>query len=121
MRRSPIVLLSAAMLASGCLVPKKKLDDKQLETDACYKALQDENSKKKELAAATDELKAKLNEMDEALAEEKGKGGAEAAKLEALEKELQTKADEVGKLQTEKEELAKKSAFYFSLVSTTEI
>lgn len=111
----------AVALCSAC-VPKKKFDAKVKETDACFRALEADNARKKELAKATAELQAKLAELSKALAESEGKTSEQLAKLH---EELQAKADEVQKLQTEKQELAKKaedlekkSATYDALVSS---
>ena len=114
-------LLITSLLAFGC-VPKKKYEAKSKENEACFKALESDNARKKQLAKATAELQAKLAELSKALDESAGKSSAELA---ALQKDLQAKADEMSKLQAEKQELAKvkeqlekKSATYDSLVSS---
>lgn len=113
-------LLIASLLLPGC-VPKKKFDAKSKENEACFRALESDNARKKQLAKATAELQAKLAELSKALDESAGKSSEELAKLQ---KELSAKADEMQKLQAEKQELAakkeeleKKSATYDSLVS----
>lgn len=110
-----------ALLAAGC-VPKKKYEAKSAENDACFRALEADNARKKELAQATAELQAKLAELSKALAESEGKTNET---LEKLQQELIAKADQVEKLQVEKLALAKKtealeqkSATYDSLVSS---
>lgn len=115
------LLLLLSSLSVGC-VPKKKFDAKSRENDACFKALESDNARKKQLAKATAELQAKLAELSKALDESAGKSSAELA---ALQKDLLAKADEMSKLQAEKQELAakkeeleKKSATYDSLVSS---
>ena len=81
-----------AVLVFTACVPKKKFDAKAKETDACFAALQGDNTRKKELAKATAELQAKLAELSKALAENEGKN---SDALEKLNKDLQAKADEV--------------------------
>jgi chemotaxis protein MotB len=118
MKKTFVVLLTFAFATGACVVPKKKLDQKQSEVDSCFKALAQENEKKKQLADATADLQNKLSELTKLLDEEQKKGGGMSAQVDELQKELQAKADEVQKLQTEKEELAKKSATYDQLVSS---
>lgn len=113
--RHSILVLACMGLFAGACVPKKQFIAKQKETDSCFKALQEENRRKKELAAATDELQNKLAELTKALDEAKGMTSAE---LDKLRDELLRSSEEVNKLQTEKEELAKKSQTYDQLVSS---
>jgi len=113
MRAKKLAVIALVVLA-GCVVPKKKLDEKQHEADQCYKVLSEENARKKQLAAATAELQAKLDELQKALAGQK----ATAAELEQLRGELQARADAISKLEGEKAELEKKSKTYDELVSS---
>lgn len=118
MRRIATLALTATLAAtmlSGCLVPKKQLEDKQHEADNCYAALRNENTRKKELEAATAELQAKLDELSKALADAKG---ADQAELDRLRAELQEKADAVQKLQGEKAVLEAKSQTFQELADS---
>lgn len=99
------LLLAALLILTGC-VPKRKYDAKAKESDACFRALEADNARKKELAQATFELKAKLGELSRALTAAEGRSTEELARLQ---KELQEKADQVQSLQAEKQELAKKA------------
>ncbi|HVO31614.1 MAG TPA: hypothetical protein VMV18_12795, partial [bacterium] len=113
--KSLSLFAAAAVFFTGCIVPRKKLDEKQLEADNCYKALQNENTRKKELEAATAELQAKLDELSRALDAAKGQNSAE---LEKLRGELQEKADAIQKLEGEKAVLAAKSQTYQELADS---
>lgn len=112
MRLNAVVLL--AVLAAGC-VPKQQLVKKQKEADSCFKALAEENRKKKELADATNELQAKVAELSRALDE---RANLTPEQLAELKRELAARSEEVSRLQSEKEQLAKKSATYDQLVSS---
>ena len=122
-RRLGPYLCLVSLVVAGC-VPKKKYEAKAKETDACFRALEADNARKKELAKATAEMQAKLAELSKALAESEGKTSEELAKLQ---EELQAKADRIEALQEEKQQLAEKaealerrSATYDALVRTLE-
>ena len=114
MKKFIVAILSLSLVA--CLVPKKKLDDKQHEADACYKALQEEHDKKQQLAAATADLQSKLDALNKELDDEKAKGTTFSSQVEQLQKDLQDKAAALAQAESEKAELQKKSATYDDLV-----
>lgn len=118
-------LTAATFLASGCFVPKDRLDKQRLETDTCYQALQQENERKHQLAAAVADLQTALDE----LAAEHKKMAAEKGSLEDSLSGLQTAvsakmteisrlAAEKSKLEAERNELKEKTATYDELVRT---
>ena len=117
-RRSRSALVLSLLLASlqftAACVPKKQLTSKQGEVDACFRALEEENRRKKELADATAELQRKLAELTAALDAAQGT----SSQVDKLRAELEAQAKEVARLQTEKEELAKKSQTYDQLVES---
>lgn len=116
LRRLAVVL--AVGLAGSACVPKKDFVAKQAEVDSCFKALEEENRKKKELAAATAHLQAKLAELTSAYEAAEGLTAEKQAELAKLKAELDKSSAEISRLQTEKEELAKKSQTYDQLVSS---
>jgi chemotaxis protein MotB len=124
-KKTWVVPVVVALFSAGCLVPKHQLEEKQAEADAYARQLQTENAQKKELAKATADLQAKLDEMSKALVAARAAADAGASPadkkeaeelLSALETELQEKADQIRKLQGEKAELEKKSQTYDALV-----
>lgn len=112
--KTKLALAVLLTLAFGC-VPKQQMVKKQKEIDSCFTALAEENRKKKDLADATNELQAKVAELTRALDE---RANMSPAQLEELRKELAARSEEVNRLQTEKEELAKKSQTYDQLMSS---
>ena len=113
MNRKVLSMAVVTLSLAACIVPKKKLEEKQAEADGCYKALQSENAKRKQLAQATAELQAKVDEMQAALGEAKLNSG----ELQRLQAELEEKANAIEHLQTEKAELEKKSHTYEDLMN----
>ncbi|MEO1482810.1 MAG: OmpA family protein [Myxococcota bacterium] len=110
-------LASLSFACAACFVPKSRLDEQQLETDSCYEALEQENTRKRELSGALDELKtamAKLASERKRLAAEKGELEGD---MESLEKEVQDKIDLVENLAREKAALEAERA---ALVAKTE-
>lgn len=119
------VMMTAALLCGGCFVPQQRFDQQKLETDSCYSALERENERKRELAAAVADLQAGLD----ALAAERKRLSAEkgtlASNLVELEQQVAARMHlinrltaEKARLQEERDQLASKTETYDELVSS---
>ncbi len=111
MRR--IVGVGLLVLCAGC-VTKGRFAAKEREVDACFRALEQDNRRKKELAEATAQLHARLDELSTLLS----KAESKSAEVEALRLRLQEAADQVSELQQEQQKLRARSDTYDRLVAT---